>query len=153
MKTFCIVITLAFLVSCWESVVVDTPIQEPTVEEQETVTEIEGALDELIETTQDAEVDEGSAMEPQASDWEEIVLLDATYTNPKGSVDMTIEYELGVNDIIENINVSATTYDLTGFNDSIQSVVGMTLEEASDTYISGSSLTSAAFNNALKKSF
>ena len=153
MKAFCISLALVFLVSCGESTVVDAPIQEPSIAEQETVTEIEGALDELIETTQDAEVDEGSAMEPQASDWEEIVLLDATYTNPKGSVDMTIEYELGVNDIIENINVSATTYDLTGFNDSIQSVVGMTLEEASDTYISGSSLTSAAFNNALKKSF
>jgi len=102
-----------------------------------------------MESEMDA-MDSQEESDEQAAVSSEIVTLDAWYTNPKGPVDMQVSYALNSAGTIETISVSATTYDVSGFNSQIQSVVGMSLEEASDTYISGSSLTSAAFNNALK---
>jgi len=63
---------------------------------------------------------------------------------------MTIEYSLDTDGKIETINVSATTYDITGFNTAAQVVIGKTIEEAKEASIAGGSLTNSAFKDALK---
>jgi hypothetical protein len=63
---------------------------------------------------------------------------------------MSVAYELDSDGNIASIDVSATTYDLSQFNQGAQAVVGMTLEQASEYVVSGSSLTGPAFRAALK---
>lgn len=142
MKAFYALFLLVFLASCGANVD-ETAVSpsEPSVEE--TSAEIDA---ETMEIPEEVMMDDTAMTESDSK----VEVLDAAYTNPKWPVDMEIEYALNENGVIESIDVSATSYDLSGFNDAVQSVVGMTLEEASDTYISGSSLTSAAFNSALK---
>ncbi len=76
--------------------------------------------------------------------------LDASYKNPKTEVDMVINYSLNENNTIESINVNATTFDVSEFNEKIQYLVWEDIEEAEDVYISGSSLTSEAFVDTIK---
>lgn len=142
MKAFYAVFLLVFLASCWSESVVEAPISEtPDSAVEQTVDDIETEMNDMPEEISNDET---------ASTESEVQVLDAGYTNPKGSVDMEVEYTLAEDDTIASIGVTASTYDVSGFNGAIQDVVGMTIEEASDTYVSGSSLTSAAFNNALK---
>lgn len=80
-----------------------------------------------------------------------IIKLDATYTNPAWEVDMVINYTLDDKWVIETIDVNATTYDLTEFNEEVKTqLVGKTLEEAKNTEVAWGSLTTEAFKKALK---
>lgn len=144
MKAFYVVLLLVFLASCGSEVNVETP-SDPVV--QETTQEMNDALAELPE-----EIEVSTDTSVQQWDDAKIVQLAAPYTNPKWPVDMQIEYSLDEQGNIESINVFATSYDLTNFNQSIQSVIGMSVEEASDYYVSGSSLTTPAYQEALKSS-
>jgi hypothetical protein len=81
---------------------------------------------------------------------EGLTMLDATYTNPQAEVDMKVSYSLDENNNIAEISVDATTYDVSAFNEKIQYLVGQPMEEAGNVYISGSSLASEAFTNAIK---
>lgn len=142
MKAFYAVFLLIFLASCGNEAVVETATPEtPEAAVEQTVEDMEAEMNDMPEEISN---DETASAESQ------VQVLDAGYTNPKGPVDMQVEYTLTQDETIASIEVSATTYDVSWFNTAVQDVVGMTIEEASDTYISGSSLTSAAFNNALK---
>ena len=147
MKAFYAVFLLVFLASCGSEVVVETATPEtPEVVVEQTVEDMEAEMNDMPE-----EIIEDEIMEDETASVEsEVQVLDAGYTNPKGPVDMQVEYTLAWDGTIASIDVSATSYDVSSFNNSIQSVVGMTIQEASESYVSGSSLTSAAFNNALK---
>lgn len=160
MKYFYILIALAFLASCGAKDVVntDTPTQEDEVIET-TLDEIESELEDLLNVEED-ESETAEAEAPSEGDdarvaeettvESKVVKLDAAYTNPAGPVDMTIEYSLDSEGKIEAIEVAATTYDLTGFNESAQKVIGMTVEDAANEVITGGSLTDPAFSAAMK---
>lgn len=90
-----------------------------------------------------------AVLEKAEEDVTKTVTLDASYNNPKGPVDMTINYNLNDQGEILEIGVAATTYDVSKFNTAIQSLVGSTLEEAAE-YNSSSSLTGDAFKAAIK---
>ena len=67
-------------------------------------------------------------------------------------VQMNIEYELDSDDKISSISVTSPNYKgMPQFNSGVQAVVGMSVQEASEYYVSGSSLTTPAFQAALKK--
>ena len=158
MKAFYIVLLLVFLASCGSEVVEESVEVLPTVEapviEMPQVDRINDALDELPQEIIE-EIEAEDAVEENDEVSEEVmeakvVKLEAPYTNPKGPVDMVIEYSLDSEGKVETIDVSATTYDLSKFNISIQAVVGMSIEEASEYYVSGSSLTTASYQAALQ---
>lgn len=142
MKAFYALFLLVFLASCGSDVA-ETVVTPSESTAEETSAEIDW---EIMEIPEEVMMEDTAMVESESK----VEVLDAAYTNPKWPVDMEIEYALDANGTIESIDVSATTYDVSGFNSAVQDVVGMTLEEASDTYVSGSSLTSAAFNSALK---
>ena len=139
MKAFYLVFLLVFLASCGSEAVVETTTQESQSEQ---------TTQELDAQTQ--EIPEEVMMNDTGASESKVQVLEAPYTNPAGPVDMEIEYTLSDQGTIETIDVSATTYDISKFNTAVQDVVGMTLDEASNTYVAGSSLTSAAFNDAMK---
>lgn len=141
MKAFYVIFLLVFLASCGSEAIVS---ESPNVEQsqQETLEELDSEIESL---SSDDDVENEAVSESS------VVILDAGYTNPKGPVDMVIEYELSDDSKVESIEVSASSYDLSTFNSEIQSVVWMTLEEASEVYVSGSSLTTAAFSSAIKE--
>lgn len=158
MKYFYILLTLAFLASCGTASVTPTDsVETPSNEEVNEI--VETTLDELdaeLSELDTSDIGEGQKVEEDTTDTAseevmeaKVVKLDAPYTNPAGPVDMTVEYTLDSAGNIETIEVSATTYDLTGFNEGIQQVVGMTLADAA-SYATGSSLTGPAFSAALK---
>ena len=122
--------------------------EEPPVEVAE---EEEAVSPEPEETTQDLEETINEAAE---SIWNEtnneLKTVNADYTNPNGAVDMVISYSLDSEWKIQEISTAATTYDLSQFNDAVQEVNGKTVEEASEMYFSGSSLTTWAFQKAMK---
>jgi len=151
MKKIYILAGLLFLASCGQAEIQET-VQNEVPATPETV--VEEVLDEVIETTEDetpseeinAEVE---ALETAVEDTTKTVTVDASYTNPKGNVDMMLDYTLDSEGKIETIGVSATTYDVANFNDEIQTLVGSTISEAAE-YTSGSSLTGEAFKKAVK---
>lgn len=87
-------------------------------------------------------------LETATEDTSKTQTIDATYNNAKGPVDMKVTYTTD-NGKITAIWVSATTYDVSNFNNEIQSLVGSTLEDAAE-YKTGSSLTGDAFKKAIK---
>jgi len=151
MKAFYVVVLLIFLASCGvDQAVEEAPVTSEVVEQAQE--EVDAAVEELPEEVQEF-IEENNSEEEisQSAESSEVVVLDATYTNPKTEVDMEIEYQLDSDGNIADITVAATTYDLSGFNTEIQSqVIWKSLEEASEVYVSGSSLTSAAYNDAMK---
>lgn len=88
--------------------------------------------------------------EQEESEESKVVVLDANYHNPAGSVDMTIEYSLDEENKIDFIEVKATTYDVSEFNTEVQKLVWKTIVEVWEVEISGWSLTTEAFKEALK---
>ncbi len=139
MKYLLAILTIAFLVSCSnEEVEQIVVVEETTMEVNEDInSEMENLEVETneVETTQEEN---------------NVILIDANYTNPNGLVDMTVEYTLWDNEEITSIEVKATTYDVTDFNTEVQKLVGLTIEEAQNAEISGWSLTTEAFKEALK---
>lgn len=112
--------------------------------------EEEVSVIDTVNTELEAEMEtmENEPEEPAAND---LVTLKTSYKNPKTTVDMTIVYELDADEKIVSINMSAPQYDLAKFTDAIsEQIVGKTLEEASEVYVSGSSLATEAYQNALK---
>jgi len=79
-----------------------------------------------------------------------VIKLETKYNNPQQEVEMEISYSLNTEWKIETINVTSNNWDLSDFNNGVQVVVWMTLEEASEASVAGASLTSAAFKSALK---
>lgn len=160
MKKFYILAGLLFLASCGQAEIQqNTTTQAPaipeTVVEQsievEVVNENEDELEENNEVdTPTAEINtKVDALEIATEDISKTVTLDAGYTNPRGPVDMAVTYSTNSAWVLTAINVVATSYDVSSFNDEIQSLVGSTLEDAAE-YTSGSSLTGYAFNQAVK---
>lgn len=134
MKYLLAILTIAFLVSCSsEEVEQIVVVDETTMEVNE---DINSEMENLDEEVMQEE--------------ENVVLIEANYNNPNGLVDMTIEYTLNGEEEITSIEVKATTYDVTDFNTEVQKLVGMTIEEAQNAEISGWSLTTEAFKEALK---
>lgn len=142
MKYFYILFALAFLASCSTAETEVSPEVSNTTVEQTTLNELDSEMSELPS--------EESVENTDISASSEIQILQAPYTNPAGPVDMQVAYTLDTAGKIEAIDISATTYDLSQYNEAMQSVVGMTLAEASEYSVSGSSLTGAAFRAAVK---
>lgn len=178
MKVFYALFLLVFLASCTKSVedtntqavdsdtnieateVMDTsdePTEDDMMDDEEDANTKESeeemddteAMDNNLEAEVSADIDTETDMLDEVVE-NEVVTLDASYTNPKGPVDMTVTYSLDENDVIESIEVSATTYDVSGFNAEAQSLVGQDISAAESFYVAGGSLTSEAFTAAIK---
>jgi len=106
--------------------------------------------EQVSTTTSDEVVAQTELLDNLEEDTTKTVTLDAAYSNPKGPVDMKINYTLSADGTIDTIAVSATTYDVAEFNSAIQSLVWKTLEDAAN-YKTGSSLTGDAFKSAIKE--
>ena len=139
MKYFYALLAVVILASCTSEDKNTTEVENntDTAAVEQTVSDIDDEVSNIDEN-------EGETME------DKVVKLDAPYKNPKTDVDMTIEYTLDSEDKIASIDVAATTYDLTEFNEAAQVVIGKTVEEAKETAIAGWSLTNEAFKAALK---
>lgn len=119
-----------------------TSDQETTIINEETVINViaDESTSELDSAVGEISEDAGTSL----------TRVEAEYTNPKWAVDMVIEYSLDADWKITNINTTATTYDLTKFQEKVTDVVWKTVKEASEMYFSGSSLTTEAFQKAMK---
>lgn len=114
----------------------------------EAQTEIETSEEIAPESSQESSVET-----PEVSASTKLIELSTTYNNPKIEVIMDIDIEVSENDIIESISVTSPNYGgMPEFNTKIQEVVGLTLDEAAEYNVSGSSLTTPAFQAALKNS-
>lgn len=133
MKYIIGLLLVTFLASCTST------NEEPIVIEDDINMQIQEEIDSLwLEEEQ------------EESEEDKIVVLDANYNNPAGPVDMTIEYSLDEENKIDFIEVKATTYDVSEFNTEVQKLVWKTIEEVWEAEISGWSLTTEAFKEALK---
>ena len=140
MKFVYAVMLLVFLASCTK-----TPVETPVLDETPAPVAQEEQVDEALVNDIVSEVENlGTTAE------NEVITLDGSYTNPKGNVDMKIDYSVDANGVIQTMNVSATTYNLEDFNTAAQELVGKTLSDAENFYVAGGSLTSDAFTTAIK---
>ena len=131
---------LVFLASCTKA-----PVETPTQSGDTAPVAQEEQVDEALVNDIVSEVENlGTTAE------NEVITLDGAYSNPAGPVDMKIDYSVDANGVIQTINVSASTYDLSPFNQSAQELVGKTLTDAESFYVAGGSLTSDAFTTAIK---
>jgi len=107
--------------------------------------------DDIWEEVQVSDPQEEISEPEQAFVQPKVVELSTTYNNPAMEVQMNIEYELDSDDKITSISVTSPNYKgMPQFNSGVQAVVGMSVQEASEYYVSGSSLTTPAFQAALK---
>ena len=136
MKYLYLLILSVFLVSCGAK----APEQTTDLDVENITNEVVSEINSELETIEDE-------MVPV----KDIVKIDARYNNPAWEVDMVINYTLSDAGIIETIEVSATNYDLTEFNEEVKSqLVGKTINEAQNIEIAWSSITTEAFKKALK---
>ncbi len=132
----------------------DAPLENS---DEDAPSEVSNEIDAELETIENNE-SEAEPAEP-ASDSEsdevssgEMIELSTTYTNPAMEAVMNIALEVNDDNIIQSIEVTSPNYQgMVSFNWAVQDVVGKSLEEASEFYVSGSSLASPAFQKALKK--
>ena len=169
MKYLSIIMLTFILASCWTS----NKTEEITAT-WKTTTEINNAVSDLdiddieeeiledIENTlslEDTWSIENTNTGTTESTWsieninDKVTKLDAKFSNPEKEVDMVIDYSLDENNLIKTINVSASNWDLSKFNDAAQAVIWKSLSWASETNISISwaSLTTVAFKKTLKE--
>lgn len=138
MKILSLLMFITLLVSCGNPSVEN---EQKTIEEttsQETVTELTDAMWDL---------------DNMQKDESKVQVISYSYVNPAQEVNMDIAYNVDTENKISMIEVTSNNYDwLWDFNTSVKEVViGLTLEQASEMeLISGSSLTSAAFKEAIK---
>lgn len=134
MKVFSLLFLIAFLASCGTS----------NIEPQTTTTENEPQVNEMESEMQE--------FENETMDEEKMETIEYSYTNPKQEVNMTISYTTDEKGKISAVNVESADYDLSNFNTAIsEKIMGLTLEEASEvSSVSGSSLTTEAFKEAIK---
>ena len=155
MKTFFILLSLAFLASCTAEAPSDevSATPEVTVQEQ-TLSDIDEATANLPDTQEVvdellSEVDEIANDESEAT----VVELSTTYRNPTMEVIMDIEYSLDTEGKISEISLTSPNFEwISRYNDGVQPVIWMTVEQASEYVISGSSYATPAFQAALKES-
>jgi len=112
-------------------------------------------IQEVEESKQDVPAEATQPIEDTASTdaavTSKVTQLTASYTNPAGNVDMNISYSTDSDWNITEISVTSPNYKwMVGFNKNVQAVIGMSVDEASEYYVSGSSLTTPAFQKALK---
>jgi len=142
----------------WE---VEAPSEEPPVVEANVEWKIEAPSEEppVIPAVDDTTSDIDDAVEQietqdESADSSEtsLIELSTSYTNPAMEAVMNIAIEVDSDNIIESISITSPNYKwMPKFNDGVQGLVGKSLEEASEFYVSGSSLASPAFQKALKK--
>lgn len=166
MKYIYVLFLLVFLASCGAN----TTTEEPTSTDNDVEAIVESTLDEFnaeldeLDTDTNEEASESAPVEEvmekeestsevveEAEAENKVVMLQTKYTNPQTEVIMDIKYELDAEGKITSINVSSDNYDGLGdFNEAAQVVIGKTVKEASEASIAGSSLTTPAFQAALK---
>lgn len=132
MKYLYLLLLTVFIASC------GAKVEETTKIEDEATTEVTTEMNNELETLV---VDKNII---------EIQKVDAKYNNSAWEVDMFINYTLDWSGNIQTINTTSTTYDLSQFNDEIQTLVGKPLSEAQNLEVAWSSLTTDAFKKALK---
>lgn len=148
MKYFIPLFMLLFLVSCGKDQV--TPAETPKTEtaKQTAVEVTDKEVDAVLHEIEDDLLNISEEDEAGSTDSE---IIKTTYKNPKGNVNMEISYSLDADEKIASIQVSASNYDLEKFSKGVQEqAIGKTLEEAADIYVSGSSLTTEAYQKAMK---
>lgn len=148
MKLFPFLILLTVLASCGAEAPVENNTEVNTSEEV-TVPADEVLLDEVTDDLETMEVSP-SEYDTAVTTSNQVVVVDAPYTNPAGPVDLKVQIELDADGIIQSIEASATTYTVEKFNDAAQELIWKTLQDAETFYAAGSSLTTEAFNNAVK---
>lgn len=173
MKIFYTTLLVVLLASCSEA----TPQENTQTEEQQNIPAIEATIDDIdaaVENMDTPPVEENvpvteeatpevstqdvvseeiveEIVEEEVAQTGKVIELSTTYNNPKIEVIMDIDMSVNENDIIESISVTSPNYGgMPEFNSGIQAVVGMSVSEASEYYVSGSSLTTPAFQKALK---
>ncbi len=140
-------------------------IEEATAQLPEsTEVDVEEILEEIVDLPQEADttVEIQSEDEPQPvavvekeTKGSKLIELSTTYDNPKIEVVLDLDIEVDENNVIQSIDITSPNYKhkrMTEFNTKIQNVIGLTLDEASDYNVSGSSLLTSAFQAVLKKS-
>lgn len=138
MKILSLLIFITLLASCTNASV---ETWEKTVEKtttQETVSELTDAMSDL---------------DTMQKDESKVQLVKYSYANPAQEVNMDIKYNLNESGKITMIDITSDNWDkLWGFNTAAKEVlVWLTLEQASEVeLISGASLTTAAFKEAIK---
>ena len=122
---------------------IDAELEAIETEETEMADEPVPESTETAEPITEQESDEVSSGE--------MIELSTTYTNPAMEAVMNISLEVDGNNTVTSIEVTSPNYQgMPQFNAGAQWVVGLSLEEASEFYVSGSSLASPAFQKALK---
>lgn len=123
------------------------------VPEEDTAVAPETDSSELPELDTIAEPEPEESSRDQAWVSPKVVELSTTYQNPKMEVIMDIEYAVAEDGTISEISVTSPNYQgMPEFNTWVQAVVWMTVAEASDYVVSGSSLTTPAYQAAMKNS-
>lgn len=142
MKYVIALLTVVTLASCWAKNAENTTSTGVTATwttaNQTVNSEINNQLDNISSSTW------------QVQD-SKVVKLDANYDNRQTNVDMTIEYELDSEGKISKMDINATNFDISNFEDRAEKdAIGKTPEEASKIFYSWASLTSDAFQKAMK---
>lgn len=147
MKLLPLLLLLAVLASCGaqtpDTETTQDPINEITVPADDEL------LDDMLNDMDEMDDMDTEMNNDQTSMNNEAIEVDSSYRNPAGAVDMVVAMEVR-NGIIQTIEASATTWDVSGFSSALQSLVGSPVEEGETFYAAGSSIASEAFNNAVK---
>ena len=94
---------------------------------------------------------EGWAITEEEKSEGNVVELSTTYISPKTEVIMNVNYTLDENEKFSKIEVTSPNYThMSKFNNGIQNVIWMTIEEASEYNVAWSTLGWAAFYKVLK---
>lgn len=138
MKVLTLLLFVTFLASCAANVEENKTIESNQKVEENTLADIDNAMWDL---------------DNMQKDESKVQLIKYTYANPAQEVNMDINYNLDESGKITMIDITSDNWDkLDNFNTAAKEiVVGLTLEEASEVdVISGSSLTTEAFKEAIK---
>lgn len=138
MKIFSVIMLLTLLASCTTASV---ETEQKTIEDTTTQETIADITDNMWD------------LENMVKDESKVQLVKYTYANPAQEVNMDIKYNLDESGKITMIDITSDNWDkLWGFNTAAKEVlVWLTLEQASEVeLISGASLTTAAFKEAIK---
>lgn len=149
MKYFYIVLLSVLLVSCGAEVQKENnAVSETNTIEDKTINEIDAEL---------ANIDIPAIVIPEVVETEmnnkiapKVEKINTVYSNPQQEVAMEISFSLDDDKNISKIQVSSSNWDLSKFNDAVQVLVGTDIEDASDANFAGASLTTAAFQEAIK---
>lgn len=90
----------------------------------------------------------GDAIKTDSPDTK-VVKVQAIYENPKQEVFINMEYQLDNNGKITKIDMTDTNYNQNNLQENLQVLLGKSVDEIDETYISGGSLTIPAVKEAL----